>query len=407
MKIGMILDNYFPPDPRVSNEAKSLIEQGHEVHLFSLQFNDESPAYEEIDGIKVSRYLASRLTYKLSALAYDLPFYHWLLKRRLRNFVERTGIEVLHIHDMVIARAVFWVNRSYKLPVVIDFHENRPEIMRSYLHVLGFPGRYLISLKRWKGWYFKLAAKADKVVVVTKAAAEDIAKKTQIEIDGIVVVPNTSKISDYAVSPSDKCISEKMEGTFNVLYFGDTSLRRGTDTAIMAANYLRDRIPSLRLWIIGKSSADPTLRSMITELKLESFVALEGWQPMDRLPAYLENTHVAISPLKRNRHHDTTYANKIFQYMTCKKALVVSDAKSQAELVKRTGCGLVHEADAPSDLAEKIFYLYSNSNERVKMGELGYQAVVNHWNWNCTVETLLKLYSSIESDLMAESGKKL
>jgi len=34
MRIGMILDKTFPPDPRVANEAVSLIEKGHEVFLF-------------------------------------------------------------------------------------------------------------------------------------------------------------------------------------------------------------------------------------------------------------------------------------------------------------------------------------------------------------------------------------
>jgi hypothetical protein len=34
MRIGMILDAVFPPDPRVENEAVSLIEAGHEVFPF-------------------------------------------------------------------------------------------------------------------------------------------------------------------------------------------------------------------------------------------------------------------------------------------------------------------------------------------------------------------------------------
>lgn len=39
MRIGMILDKIFPPDPRVENEAISLIENGHEVYLFCLKYN--------------------------------------------------------------------------------------------------------------------------------------------------------------------------------------------------------------------------------------------------------------------------------------------------------------------------------------------------------------------------------
>ena len=41
MKIGMILDAKFPPDPRVENEAVSLINAGHEVFIFCLKYSDE------------------------------------------------------------------------------------------------------------------------------------------------------------------------------------------------------------------------------------------------------------------------------------------------------------------------------------------------------------------------------
>ena len=46
----MILDAPFPPDPRVENEAVSLIKAGHEVFLFCLKYADE--VSEVINGIQ-------------------------------------------------------------------------------------------------------------------------------------------------------------------------------------------------------------------------------------------------------------------------------------------------------------------------------------------------------------------
>ena len=42
MRIGMILDDVFPPDPRVENEAISLLNNGHKVFLFCLKYGSES-----------------------------------------------------------------------------------------------------------------------------------------------------------------------------------------------------------------------------------------------------------------------------------------------------------------------------------------------------------------------------
>ena len=41
MRIGMILDSVFPPDPRVENEAVSLIKADHEVFLFCLHYGNQ------------------------------------------------------------------------------------------------------------------------------------------------------------------------------------------------------------------------------------------------------------------------------------------------------------------------------------------------------------------------------
>ena len=78
MRIGMILDKTYPPDPRVENEALALMKAGHEVFLFCLTYTYELK--QEIHkGIQVRRYVINKITYKLSALSYELPFYSWIL----------------------------------------------------------------------------------------------------------------------------------------------------------------------------------------------------------------------------------------------------------------------------------------------------------------------------------------
>ena len=40
--IGMILDQDFPPDPRVENEITFLLSHGYKVKLFSLNYKGKS-----------------------------------------------------------------------------------------------------------------------------------------------------------------------------------------------------------------------------------------------------------------------------------------------------------------------------------------------------------------------------
>jgi hypothetical protein len=146
MRIGMILDKNFPPDPRVENEAISLINKGHKVFLFCLKYNDEKDK-EQIKGIQIRRYKSTKLIYKLSALVYTIPFYTQIMSKKISHFLNSNNIDAIHIHDIQIAAAVFKANKKLAKPTILDLHENRPEIMKYYPHLQKKLGRLLISPK--------------------------------------------------------------------------------------------------------------------------------------------------------------------------------------------------------------------------------------------------------------------
>lgn len=390
MNIGMILDAPFPTDYRVEKEAKTLAEAGHKVVLFCLNKGREQ-AEEYYKGFRIARYPTNVLEYKLSALAYTVPFYHWMMERKLNDFISRYKPDIVHVHDMVIGRAALNVARKRNLPVVLDLHENRPEIMKKYRHVNRFPGNVLINLSTWRKEQDKLIEEASKVVVVTPSAKADILMSTTKSQSDIIVLPNTPS-KEFLEIPVDQALSDRMKGTFNLLYVGDTSERRGTADLIKAVAELKGSIPEIRLWMVGKSSFDQELNALATKLGVEGVVHFEGWQPERLFPSYIHGAAICLSPLKRNQHHDTTYANKLFQYMAYSRPLIVSDCTAQAELVRTEDCGLVFTAGDVNDLAAAVMKLYREADVREKLGENAKDALVNRWLWESTSRELLELY---------------
>jgi glycosyltransferase involved in cell wall biosynthesis len=379
----------------VEKEALSLISSGHQVFLFCLNFNNTKPVHEEYRGINIRRYKAGKLLYKFSALAYTVPFYSWWVTYLIKDFVKSNSIQVLHIHDMVIAASVFSANTKNKLPVVLDLHENRPEIMKDYKHVNSFLGKLLINLNAWGRKYYNFAYRADCVVVVAELAKEDIMAHTGKLNHQVIVVPNTISKGEFMNYPVVQSVEKCMNGFYNLLYIGDTSLRRGTDTAIRSIALLINHIPNIRLWIVGKSSADTELRELATALNVQPYIMFEGWKDVQLLPSYIQYCNVALSPLKRNVHHDTTYANKVFQYMAMGKPIVVSDCTTQANLIREENCGLVHKANDIVNLADKILELYKNPDVSKSLGLNGVKAVNERWNWELTVKPMLSVYADL------------
>ena len=394
MRIGMILDNIFPPDERVKKEALTLIKDGHEVFLYCLNYHKQKNT-ETIEGIKVRRYPGNRVLYKLSALAYTFPFYHFLLIPGMRNFIRTNAIEVVHMHDMVGAVPAINLAHEFKIPFVLDLHEDRPEIMRSYKHVTSWSGRMMININYWKKMYYGLSKRATKIVVVTEYARKDIVEVTGRPIDDVIVVPNTTDLEVFTRYPIHSEIQNRMKRTFNLLYVGDTSIRRGIDTVLYAIAELKEQIPQIRFWVVGQSSADQKLRRLCQRLNIEQYVYFESWQDVSLFPSYISGAHICLSPLKRNKHHDTTFANKVFQYMAMNKPVLVSDCIAQKVLVTNEICGWVFESENVDDLQKKIETIFNSPEEAHQRGKNGGRAVQHYWNWTVTSKSLCKLYQSL------------
>ena len=394
MRIGMILDKTFPPDPRVANEAVSLIEKGHEVFLFCLKYDDKKKS-EVIKGIEVKRYKSNKFIYKSSALAYTIPVYSRVMAKKINHFLITYKIEVIHIHDIQIAEAVFKANRDLKLKTVLDLHENRPEIMKFYPHLQKVSGKILISSKKWKQKEEEFIEKATTVIVVTEEAKNEIVNRVGKASENIIVVPNTVHKVYYNKAKIQKRIVEKYKNNFVLLYVGDTGLRRGLQTAIAGVAVLKEKIPTIKLVIVGSNTSDIFLKQQVEDLEIQNFVDFEGWQNETLFPSYIQASSICISPLHRNLHHDTTYANKIFQYMSFAKPLLVSDATSQKNIVEKAKTGLIHKAKDIEDFTEKILELFNVEVLQKELGENGKSFIENEFYWEKTSEKLIEYYSKL------------
>lgn len=395
MKIGMILDEVFPPDPRVENEAITLINSGFEVFLFCLKYADEKDA-EIINQIQVKRFLSNKLEYKLSALAYSVPLYSFLMKNKIHQFIKETRIQIIHIHDIRIADAVFKANKKFNLPIVLDLHENRPEIMKYYPHLSKFPGKFLIKPNLWKRKEEEFIAKANKIIVVTEESKNEILSRLNIPQDKIYILPNTVRKSFFenvGISPS---IKNSYKNNFILLYIGDTGLRRGLKTAIKSISNLKNEIPNVKLLIVGKNSSDFILKKLVHDLNIDEYVDFLGWKDQSLFGSYISISNICLSPLHRNLHHDTTYANKLFQYMSLGKPLLVSNATAQQNLILNHKTGLVHEEENVDDFTVKVLELYHNKVLRDTLGENGQNFVRNTFSWEKRSKELINLYKSLD-----------
>lgn len=393
----MILDKPFPPDPRVENEALSLVQAGFEVFLFCLTYDNE--VYNELyKGINIVRYKSNKLTYKLSALAYELPFYSLLMQKKIKHFIRDKEIDVLHIHDIRIAGSVFKANKKYELPLVLDLHDNYPEVMKEYPHLKKMPGKWIIKPDLWKKKEQYFLEKSDFIITVSNEFQDEIQKRIDKK-EKLVMVPNTVHQSFFTNYKLDHDIIKRFENNFVLLYIGDTGLRRGLLTAIEAMPAIQKTIKNIKLVIVGISSEDKILMQKVNDLDLKKYVSFEGWQYPDTFPSYIKASKIGISPLYRSKQHDVAYANKLFQYMSFGLPVLVSNATAQKNLVENNSLGLVHFEKDAKDFANKIIELYDDAIGYAKYAKNTESFISDKFHWENTSKPLIEMYKDIKKSI--------
>jgi glycosyltransferase involved in cell wall biosynthesis len=393
MKILMVLENSFPPDERVENEIDILLKNGFQIVLVCTKRGGRSET-EEKDGLMIIRIPLSRFIYKSGALALELPFYFNFWNKKLSEILTRTRFDAIHLHDLPLVKVCAGLASKFGLPLVCDYHENRPEIMKLYYHVQSFPGKWLISIDRWLKYQVKETQKADRLILVTDEAKDYYINNYGVNPNKIIVLPNYIVLDRFRKLILQTDSQPYDHNNFTVVYFGDTGLRRGILTILEAADKLRDR--NIRFVIIGTSREQTLLEKESAARKLEN-VIFTGWLAPSEAMKLIRSADAGICPFLRNIHHDTTYANKMFQYMAFGKPVIVSDCTAQANFIRKENCGLVFEAGNSDELCDRIIKLTS----RIEYEPLSRNAsacVTEKYNWENYGRRLIELYSGLQNN---------
>ena len=175
-------------------------------------------------------------------------------------------------------------------------------------------------------------------------------------------------------------------------------MRRGLVTIIKSLKYLIPKIPNIKLVIVGQAKTDYVLKNLVNKLGYENYVELTGWKNFNLFPSYISSSDLGICPIHKNLHHETTYANKIFQYLAFGKPIVVSDCKAQKNIVERHNCGLVFKDQNVKNFADKVITLYRDKKLYQKLSNNAKKAINEKLNWEETSKDLIKLYNEIEKN---------
>ncbi len=391
-----------PPDIRIEKEAGTLIAEGHEVHLL-LEKGRSQRETEEVDGIKMLRQVEmGRLREKWHRYTFSYTYRDPMWRTAIRDFVASRGIEVLHIHDLPLVGEALRVGNELGVPVVADMHENYPGGLQVW-YTNRLKKKTIYNFKRWARYEREALSRSDAVIAVIEESKERITN-LGIPAEKIFIVPNTAHVERINI-PLDPDITGQYRDRFMVSYIGGFAPHRGLDIVIRSLPLLRDKVPRLKVVLVGNRNKPymDYLKRLVDSLGCGDLVEMPGWQPFEKIWSYIDSSRICLVPHSRNPHTDTTIPHKIFQYMMVEKPVIVSDCPPLKRVIEDADGGLVFKHDSPEELAQCIIRLYKDEDLRRKTGKAGQAAFLDRYNWDSTSGDLKRLYRGLAD---RRKGKK-
>jgi len=395
MKIGVVVDNEYTNDIRVTNECTILSSHGFQVKVLCLNFGSYATNVEINHNLSIHR-IAIKRQYKniLYALTNTFDLYSYWWSWHIKRFIKDHEIDAIHVHDLYMSKAAFNAVKNTHIKFTLDLHENYPHAVSGYKWMNKPISKYLVRPWKWQQKEGKFLSFPEKIIVLSENFKNDLLKKYSfLNKDRLIVFPNVPDLNQLLHFPIDKNVLANQDD-YVLFYFGAISKRRGIGLLFDSIEELSKSIPNLKLLLIGPvDKAELNWFSQkLSEPLINKYTIHYPWKDLSLLPSYIYASSICLSPIEKNPQHESGLANKVFQYMLFEKPIVVSDCIPQAFIVSTYKCGLSFRWNSVEDFTEKIMQIYLHPDLAKEMGRNGKSAVIEHFNSNVFQDNLLNIY---------------
>ncbi len=352
-RVCIVRHAYYPGDPRVRREAETLVAAGHQVDVICLR-KPGTTNRETIDGVNIHRLPVTHRRGSLARYAFEYGSFFILA------FLKLLQLHLLHRYAVVQVNTMpdflVFVTAACKAMgarVVLDMHECVPELYRT---TYGIGARHpMIRLLTWIEQ--RSMAFAHQVTTCTQQQ-KDLFIRRGTPAEKIAVVMDGVDVALFHPADDGTRCWEK-GGPFLLVSHGLVVKRYGHDTMVRAVALLRDRIPGLRLVVLGSGEYLPALRQLVRELGVEELVQLRGFVPHEEMIRTIQEAHVGVVAAKRDIFRDLTLTNKMFEYVVMRKPVVIAETTAVRAHFDPT-CLEFFRSDEPTDLARALLDLYQH-----------------------------------------------
>ncbi len=363
LKVAMIVHQYYYYDGRVRFYAEALAGAGARVDVLCVRAKTR-PAAPPPKGLRVFTIPISRayrgpgsylVEYGLALVFYTM---------RLLALYARNRYHVIHVHNMpdfLIFAAL--IPRLLGAKLILDIHDPTPEFTMSK-----YSKPSTSALIRFMRWQERLSARLAHAIITANPVFKERLVSRGLPASAITVIGNEVNASIFdreRYAPEHQ--TRPRDGHFVLVYAGTIAPRYGLEVAVNALPLLVERIPAVRLQIIGKQTEySQHLAARAEQLGVAQHLELIPAVPLEAVPGYLARADVGIYTAVSDPHMDVAVPTKVLEYAYMGLPVVASRLPVLERGFAPTAL-LLFEPGCTDEFAQHILTLYEQPARRAEL----------------------------------------
>jgi len=381
--ILIIIENLPAPfDRRVWQEATTLKENGAKVTIICPKMKGYNKRYEIIDDIEIFRHPLREGKGVLGYLVEYTQAIFWEFFLSWRIFF-KNRFHIIHgcnPPDLIFLTALFF--KPFGVKYIFDHHDINPELYISKFEKKGFFYNLMVLFE-------KLTFKTAKYSIATNESYKKIAiERGKMKPEDVQVVRSGPKLDRLKLmQPTEELKKGKR---YLIGYIGVIGEQEGLDLLLESAKYILSKRSDVHFAIVGGGTHLDEIKNLTSQMNLSNSFDYYGRVDDETMLKVLNTADVCVNPDKPTAMNDLSTMNKIMEYMALKKPIVQYTLKEGN--FSAGNASLYAKNTDPLDFGDKIMYLLDHENERKKMGEFGYNRVINELSWDHESQNLINIY---------------
>ena len=359
----------------------ALKECGHEVDIY---WRKEQPGDGKIGSVHARNHLKK-------FLAKYLHEPNQILKN-VKSYFEEQQIIREQSPDLIISRLNAYscsapiAAKAAKIPFLLEldcpaayelhtfnteFRTNLPVLRYFEKHNLDQAGKIFTVSNTLKEYYVDQGIPDNKMTVITNAA-------------------DTEKFHPHV---DKKRVVDKydLQNSIVVGFLGSFHYWHGIENLLAVIKKTLALNKKVKFLMVGDGGPmKPNLIRYIKENNLVNQVIMTGYIKHDDIPEYISAMDIVLAPYP---HLDFFYYSpvKVYEYMSCGKAVVTTDIGQIAEQIKDGENGFICQPDNIEMMLKKITRLLGDSNLRYRIGQQARETIIKNHTWKKKAQQLSEI----------------